>query len=183
MSQSIDDIKAYALSNDDINAILEPDTKIFTYPQFGDMESIESAFDRLGRCVFLFLTQSETVGHWLCMFARDDGSIEYFDSYGEKPEAQRKWIGEEKLEELGEAEPYLFNLLKESNKKVYYNTYPYQTDRNDINTCGRWCVARLIMKDYSNLQFYNAVRRDMKERGITKLDDWVAVWTYEMLGK
>jgi hypothetical protein len=100
------------------------------------------------------------------MFLREDGSIEYFDSYGDKPEAQRKWISQEKLEELGEEEPYLFNLLKESGKKVYYNTYPYQTDRNDINTCGRWCVARLIMKDYSNLQFYNAVRQDMKEKGI-----------------
>jgi hypothetical protein len=39
------------------------------------------------------------------------------------------------------------------------------------------------MKDYSNLQFFNAVRQDMKERGISKLDDWVAVWTFEMLGK
>jgi len=39
------------------------------------------------------------------------------------------------------------------------------------------------MKDYSNLEFYNAVKKDMKEKGITKFDDWVAVWTYEMLGK
>jgi hypothetical protein len=183
MPPNIDEIKKYALSNDDINEILEPDTKIFTYPQFATVSDIEQMFDKLGRCVFLFLTLSETAGHWLCMFLREDGSIEYFDSYGDKPEAQRKWISQEKLEELGEEEPYLFNLLKESGKKVYYNTYPYQTDRNDINTCGRWCVARLIMKDYSNLQFYNAVRQDMKEKGITKFDDWVAVWTFEMLGK
>jgi hypothetical protein len=183
MPPSIDEIKRYALSNDDINAILEPDTKIFTYPQFADMESIDQAFDKLGRCIFLFLTINDSTGHWLCMFLRDDGSIEYFDSYGEKPEAQRKWVSAEKLDELGEAEPYLFNLLKESNRKVYYNTYAYQTDRNDINSCGRWCVARLMMKDYSNLQFYNAVRSDMKERGLSKFDDWVALWTYEMLGK
>lgn len=176
-------IKDYALSNDDIQAILEPDTKIFTYPAFADMESIDEAFDQLGRCIFLFLTQSETAGHWLCMFKRDDNTIEYFDSYGQKPEAQREWLTEEKLTELGEGEPYLYDLMRQSGYKVFYNKFPYQTDRNDINTCGRWAVARLIMKDYSNMQFHNAVKADMKERGIKKWDDWAAVFTAEILGK
>jgi hypothetical protein len=181
--EQIKKIKEYALSNDDINKILEPDTKIFTYPEFGDMESIDEAFDQLGRCIFLFLTQSDTVGHWLCMFKRGDDTIEYFDSYGEKPEAQREWLTPEKLEELGEGEPYLYNLLKASGYKVYYNKFPYQADKNDVNSCGRWAVSRLIMKDYSNLQFYNAVRQDMKERGLKNMDDWVALWTQEILGK
>jgi hypothetical protein len=181
--EQIKKIKEYALSNDDINKILEPDTKIFTYPEFGDMESIDEAFDQLGRCIFLFLTQSDTVGHWLCMFKRGDDTIEYFDSYGEKPEAQREWLTPEKLEELGEGEPYLYNLLKASGYKVYYNKFPYQADKNDVNSCGRWAVSRLIMKDYSNLQFYNAVRQDMKERGLKNMDDWVSIFTFEILGK
>jgi hypothetical protein len=178
----IEDIKAYALSNDDINTILEPDTKIFSYPDFADMNHIDEAFDRLGRCVFLFLTKSPTSGHWVCMF-RKDNTIEYFSSYGDKPEAERKWLTEEQLEELGQDEPYLFNLLKNSGYKVFYNTHEYQSDREDINTCGRWCVARLITKDISNLQFYNLVKDQMKERGLTKSDDWVALFTYEFLGK
>ena len=175
---TLDEIKAYSLSNDDIDAILDPDTKVFTYPKFCEMSSIDEAFDQLGRCVFLFLTANERTGHWICMFKRDARTIEYFDSYGERPEAQRSWLTPEKLEELGQGEKCLFNLLKKSRCRVYYNTYPYQTDRGDINTCGRWCVARLICKDLSNLQFYNVV----KKSGM-KPDDWVAQFTYDMLGK
>ena len=180
---SLEQIKEYAISDEDINKVLQPDTKIFTYPEFGEMGTIEEAFDTLGRCIFLFLTKSETSGHWLAMFKRDARTIEYFDSYGEKPEAQRNWLPEEMLEKLGQAEPFLTNLLRKSKYRVYYNTYAYQTDKDDINTCGKWCLARLICKDLSNLQFYNLVKTDMKKRGLTQMDDWVAIFTYEMLGK
>lgn len=182
LESQIADIKAYALSNDDINTILEPDTKIFTYPEFASMTSIDEAFDKLGRCVFLFLTTSSTSGHWVCMFKRKD-MIEYFSSYGDKPEAERNWLSQEQLDDLGQDEPYLMNLLKQSRCRVFYSTHEYQSDRQDINSCGRWCVARLICKDISNQQFYNLVKEQMKERGLTKPDDWVALFTYEMLGK
>lgn len=177
-------IKEYAISNDDINKVLEPDTNIFSYPKFAEMSHIDEAFDPLGRCVFLFLTQSESMGHWLTMFKRDNNrTIEYFDSYAEKPEAQRKWISQEDLDRLGEDQPYLWNLLKKSGYRVYYNTVQYQSDREDISTCGRWCLARLICKDFSNKEFYNMVRYDMKKRGLKSYDDWVAIWTAEMIGK
>lgn len=181
--ETIDKIKAYPLSNDDINIILEPDTKIISYPEFATMNSIDDMFDNLGRCVFLFLTTSETSGHWLCMFKRSNNTIEYFDSYGEKPEAQRCWLSQEQLDELGEGEPYLMKLLKESNCKVFYNTVQYQKEREDINSCGRWCVARLICKDMSNLQFYNTIKDLIKQYGVKSGDDAVAIFTFEHLGK
>jgi hypothetical protein len=178
MEELLQKIRAYSLSNDDINAILDPDTKVFSYPEFAHMESIDQAFDQLGRCVFLFLNESPTSGHWLCMFKRGKDTIEYFDSYGQKPEAQREWLSEDRLEELGESYPYLYDLLRKSGYRVFYNTHAYQTDKADTNTCGRWCVARLICKDISNYEFYGIV----KKSGM-KPDDWVALFTYEMLGK
>lgn len=178
----VEEIKQYALSNDDIQEILEPDTKILTYPEFANMSSIDECFDKLGRCIFLFLTKSPTMGHWITMFKRGN-NIHYWDSYGEPPEAQRKWISEEKLEELGEEEPYLLNLLKQSGYRVYWNTHAYQTDKEDVNTCGRWAVARLICKDMDDHQFYNLVKDEMKKRGISSPDDFVALFTYELLGK
>lgn len=177
MDEKLAQIRAYSLSNKDINDILDPDTKVFAYPKFAEMSSIEEAFDKLGRCVFLFLTESESVGHWLCMFKRN-GFIEYFDSYGEKPEAQRSWVTAEKLDELGEGHPYLMDLLKKSRQHVYYNTVKYQKDIADVNTCGRWVVARLICKDMSNKEFFN-----LATKSGYKPDDWVALFTYEMLGK
>ncbi len=50
--------KSYALSAADIQRILEPDTKIFTYPAFSSMTSIDEAFDPLGRCVSVRRTES-----------------------------------------------------------------------------------------------------------------------------
>jgi hypothetical protein len=182
MEEKIQQIRAYALSNEDIQDILEPDTKIFTYPDFATMSSIDEAFDRLGRCIFLFLTENASSGHWLTMIKRGK-DIEYFDSYGEKPEAQREWLSEIQLEQLGEGEPYLWDLLKKSGYRVYWNTHAYQTDKSDTNTCGRWAVARLICKDIDNKKFYNLVKDQMKAQGLTKADDWVALFTYELLGK
>jgi hypothetical protein len=183
MEELLKEIKGYALSNEDINDILEPDTKVFPYPNFANMNHIDEAFDPLGRCIILFLTQSETNGHWVCMFKRDKKTIEYFDSYGEKPEGPRSWLSQEQLDRLGQSEPYLLDLLRKSGYRVYYNTYPYQSDKNDINTCGRWTVARLICKDLSNKEFYNAVKQDMKDKNIKSFDDWVALFTYDILGK
>ncbi len=182
-SELLTQIKAYALSNEDINTILEPDTKIFTYPSFCQMDSINESFDSLGRCIFLFLTENDTTGHWLCMFKSKENIIYYFDPYGEKPEAQRKWLSQEQLDVLGEGEPCLMNLLKESGYKVYSNAVPYQKDKKDLNTCGRWCVARLVCKDMTDKQFFNLVKKEMKDKGIKTSDDWVALFTYEILGK
>lgn len=174
---SLEEIRAYSLSNTDINAILDPDTKVFSYPKFAEMHHIDEAFDKLGRCVFLFLTENENTGHWVCMFKRN-GFIEYFDSYGEKPEAQRSWVTQDQLEELGEGKPFLMDLLRRSKYHVYYNTHAYQKDKKDYNTCGRWCVARLICKDMTNQQFYNIATKSGQSP-----DDWVSLFTYEMLGK
>lgn len=181
--EMIDEIKSYALSNEDINKILEPDTKIISYPDFATMDSIDDAFDTLGRCVFLFLTTSETSGHWLCMFKRNNNTISYFDSYGEKPEAQRCWLSQEQLDALGEGESYLMNLLRKSNYKVFYNTVQYQKEREDINSCGRWCVMRLICKDMNDVQFYNTVKELMKQYNVKSQDDVAAIFTFEHLGK
>lgn len=116
------------------------------------------------------------------MFKRD-GHIEYFDSYGEKPDAQRAWLTPDRLADLGEEEPWLTDLLKRSGYHVYYNTHAYQADKKDVNTCGMWCIARLICKDMSNVSFYNTVRASMKENGITSPDEWVTAFTANILGK
>jgi hypothetical protein len=181
-AEKLKEIKAYALSNQDIQHILEPDTKILSYPEFCEMDSIDEAFDLLGRCIFLFLTESPTSGHWLAMIKKK-GYIIYFDPYGDRPEEQRKWISEEQLYALGESEPCLMNLLKQSGYKVYSNTVDYQKEKKDYNTCGRWCVARLILKDLDDKQFFNLIKQEMKKYNLQSPDDWVSLFTYSLLGK
>lgn len=175
-------IKSYPLSNDDIQSILEPDSKIHIYPDFANMNSIDEAFDSLGRCIFLFLTQSSSAGHWLCMIKRGN-TIEYWDSYGDPPEAQRSWLTKQQLHELNEGEPYLLNLLKKSGYKVFYNTFKYQKTSSIDNECGRWCVARLICKDISNDEFLKLVKDGIRKNNLQSPDDWVSAFIADILGK
>lgn len=177
----MEEIKSYALSNDDINEIFEHPITIIPYSKFAEMESIDEAFDEWGRCVYLFMT-SPGVGHWCCMFKRGD-AIECFDSYGEKPEDPRKWLSEEELEELGQGEPWLMGLLKGSGKRVYYNTVKYQKERGDVATCGKHVATRLICKDFNNLQYYNMIRQQMKEEGLKDPDEVVSAIIYQLIGK
>lgn len=168
----------YPLSDADIQAALEPDTKIYLYEDLEHVKDIDQLFDKEGRCVVLFPTEAKTNGHWVCMFKRKRNRIDYFDSYGVRPDGARKWLTEKQLDKLGADEPYLSRLLKHSNKRVYYNTHPFQEMDQDVATCGRWVVARLMCKDLTPQEFY-----DLVHKSGMKPDEFVTKLTYEFLGK
>jgi len=170
-------IKSYPLSDADIRKILGRDIKIITYPDLGKMSSIDEAFDAKGRSIMLYLTENDTTGHWVCMLNKGD-RIEFFDPYGEAPEQALESVPEENREALGEDEPLLTRLFKASGKKIYYNTYPFQKEKKDVNTCGRHSVVRCLYAPYS-LEKYKKV---MDSSGMTP-DNFVSALTAEKLGK
>ena len=170
-------IKSYPLSDADIRKILGRDIKIITYPDLGKMSSIEEAFDAKGRCIMLYLTENDTTGHWVCMLNKGD-RIEFFDPYGDPPEQALESVPEENREALGEDEPLLTRLFRASGKAIYYNTYPFQKEKRDVNTCGRHSVVRCLYAPYS-LEKYKKV---MDSSGMTP-DNFVSALTAEKLGK
>lgn len=136
----------YALSDADINRILAPHpTKIFTYPDLENMNSIDECFDSERRCMMLYPVSAENHGHWVCMIQRPN-EIEFFDPYGKAPDSELKWLGSAKRRELNIETPTLTRLMKESGYKVIYNSYDFQKDKEDVNTCGRHCAVRLMYK-------------------------------------
>lgn len=170
-------IKDYPLSDSDIRKILGRGIKIITYPQLNEMSNIREAFDSKGRCILLYLTQSPTSGHWVCLLNKKD-SIEYFDPYGEPPEKPLEMVSEENKEAWGESQPILTHLLKSSGKPVFYNKHPFQKDKADVNTCGRHSVVRCLYAP-NTLEEYKAV---MDKSGMTP-DNFVAALTGQQLGK
>jgi len=170
-------IKDYPLSDSDIRKILGKDIKIITYPDLNNMSDIRQAFDKKGRCIMLYLTQSATSGHWVCMLNKK-GSIEYFDPYGEPPEKALQTVPMEEREEWGESQPVLTHLLKASGKPVFYNKYPFQKDKQDVNTCGRHSVVRCLYAP-NTLEEYKKV---MDSSGMTP-DNFVSALTGQKLGK
>ena len=174
---SLEEVKDYPLSDGDIRRLLGQDIKILTYPELKNMRSIENCFDSKGRCIILFLTTSPTEGHWCCMLRNKEG-IEFFDPYGDPPEAQKEGISGGLLNQLDERQPYLTALMRGSGLPVYYNTHAFQKDKANINTCGRHCVVRCLYSPYS-LDKYNKI---IKSSGLSP-DDFVSGVTADKLGK
>ena len=170
-------IKSYPLSDADIRKILGADIKILTYADLSNLDDINQAFDRKGRCILLYLTESETSGHWVCMLKKKNG-IEYFDPYGEPPNSALKTVSPEERLEYGEEKPWLTMLLKKSGLPVYYNTYAFQKDKADVNTCGRHSVMRCLYSPYT-LDKYKSI---MDGSGMSP-DNFVSALTVQKLGK
>ena len=177
MEKGLGRIKDVPLSDSDIRRVLGKDIKIITYPELASMNSIDECFDNKGRCIMLYLTESETSGHWVCMLRKKDG-IEFFDPYGEPPESALRGVSEEDKEAYGEAEPYLTNLLKASGLKVIYNKHRFQKEKANVNTCGRHSVVRCLYAP-DTLEKYKAV---MDSSGMSP-DDFVSALTAPKVGK
>ena len=155
MQGGINEVKEYALSDSDIRKVLGREIPIIPYPELKDYTSIEQCFDRKGRCILLFLTNSPTEGHWCCMLNKKKG-IEFFDPYGDAPEEQLEDMPPSKLAALEQDRPYLTRLLRASGRPVYYNTHAFQKTKDGVNTCGRWCIARLLYAPKS-LEYFKSV--------------------------
>lgn len=141
------------------------------------MDSIDEAFDSKGRCIMLYLTESATSGHWCCLLKKGN-TIEFFDPYGEPPEEALSTVPKSKLQELDESRPYLTALLKASGKKVSYNHYAFQKDKENVNTCGRHSVVRCLYAPYSLAKY----KKIIDDTGMSP-DNFVSALTATKLGK
>ena len=176
MSDAIEEIKEYPLSNSDIERVLGG-TNIYAYPELSRFTSLDEALDNHGRMVLLYLTEDENTGHWVCVW-RDGKTVRYFDPYGNPPEYPKRWMSPRRNAQLGQSNNDLMRLFKGTGNPVFYNTHPYQREGDDINTCGRHVIARLLLKDVDDKQYYDLV----KDSDVNP-DDFVSVSTYFLLGK
>lgn len=137
----------YELSEDDMRALL-PGVRVVSYPELSSFSRIEDAMDQIGRVVILFLTTGLSQGHWITVHANPNTHVmEFFDSYGLRPDGERKWLSHSKLVELHEKDATLTHMLDDANNrgwKVVYNPYHFQREDDDSETCGRHVAVRLL---------------------------------------
>lgn len=110
--------------------------------------------------VFLY-RQTENYGHWCCMFEHPtSGELYIFDSYGkERPDeyitGTRTKKGPYNSAALGQSAPYLLECINNSDYPyVIWNDYPLQYLNPGIQTCGKWCVLRLLNRFATEKEFY-----------------------------
>lgn len=154
------------LGDDDIKKYL-PDALIMKYSNLEKYNSIDELLPgNVNYCVILY-EESPNKGHWVCVLKYAD-KIEFFDSYGGKPDAPLNWNPSIINEHLNQ-KPFLSKLFDECPYEVIYNPIEYQSNKgDDINTCGRHCVFRIInlIQNKRDLKkYYNLMNKLKKKTG------------------
>lgn len=171
-----------SLSNDDVDKILQDSGSGTTFVKYDDLDkstSILNYLDKRGRMMLLLPVLSDSSGHWVCLwFNKRSKTLNYFDPYGLKPDYWMKHWDAPAAEELT---PVLTDMLQQFNNRggnVLVNTKKYQQYSDKVNTCGRWCAARLLLKDVSQATFDSI----MESTGVG-LDKSVTLLTKKILGR
>jgi hypothetical protein len=165
--EELKEIEETPMSNEDIRKYF-PNIKIIAYNELKNYNSIEEILPHNKSYAIILYLASPNCGHWTALM-RYGNTIEFFCSLGSDIDEPLKWLSKEAHFNLGVYEPYLSRLLEKSKFKLIYSPFPYQKQKDDINTCGRHCIFRIqkMLKGYS-LDKYNQIMKKGKE--MLKLD-------------
>lgn len=142
-----------SLSDKDIKRSLNNKVKIITHDKIKNYKNIDNLLEPYNKVVILY-RNNYNYGHWTCLFKNKNG-INFFDSYGNKPDEILNFIPNNMNNKLEQNHNNLIKLLYNSKENIYYNEKPLQITDENINTCGRWCIFRLLCDFMDEYQFYN----------------------------
>lgn len=168
-------VEAKPLGDDDIRAYF-PNSKIIVYSDLSKYKDLEELLPKDKDFAFILLESSPNRGHWTALSRYNDGNtIEIFDSYGGRPDSQLRWNKESTNEKLGQGKKLLSEHLRNWKGNVVYNPIKYQSDGDDVNTCGRHVCYRIQnMLDGKDLDAYYVHMKDLKNNMGVDFDGVVA---------
>ena len=131
--------EANDLSNDDIRNITNNKCKVISYHDLINVNNIDELFTIDNACIILY-EMKQDFGHWTTLIRHNDSQIEFFDPYGFQMDTELKIA-------IYDNTPFLTNLFNKSNYRLIQNTSQLQTLASEVNTCGRWCALRVVLKN------------------------------------
>jgi hypothetical protein len=142
LNHSLTDADLRAYLGKDVNKHILKYSELANYPSITDLLPIDRSYK-------IILVESEfNSGHWICLMRYKDkygvNTIEFFNSYGNKPTTELNSIKKCISYLLGQDENDLKRLLKQKEFKVIYNKKRLQKYKDTINTCGRHVVNRIV---------------------------------------
>ena len=165
------DVKRISMDDSDIRFYL-PDAKILTYNELTNIKKIEDLLPRhKSYFILLYPVQSESSGHWVCL-TRYDKTVEYFDSYGLKPDVPLTWG------KYNDVHRRLSELLNNTKLRVDYNNIDFQNNKDfTISTCGSYVVFRILtmIEMNADLEKNNIILKTLKETNEDKSYDDIVV--------
>jgi len=168
----------YFITNHDLDKLIH-NVKIV---KFADLDQYKSIYDLLPKkidfVVILCETEGVNTGHWQLLL-RNNNVFEFFDSYGDEPKTILKFITKKMNQYLGnDYNKDMGHILKsiKPTDKLIINEYEFQSDTNDVNTCGRWVASRIInfMLGMDNQQFINWFKGIKKQNPRLKNDEIIS---------
>jgi hypothetical protein len=142
------------ISDEDIKRYLgvEGHKNIIKYSELDNYKSIDKFLPKIYDYKIILIESQQNAGHWVIIlkYKNKDNKIviEYFNSYGMKPEADLSYVGSAMNKVLGNDKDNLKELLNDATSKGYeviYNKKRFQSSNKKVNTCGRWSILRIIM--------------------------------------
>lgn len=160
-----------ALSSRECIDLLKGNVKFYTYPDLQDCKNIDDLFSSGNRVLLLYMN-SPTYGHYTCL-TRRGRTIYFYDSYGYKPDMQFEYA-DPRYNYV--KSPDLCRLLIQATLQKYkidYSDHKMQKDDDNIATCGRHCVLRLLFDNLSNDEYFDMMEK--ARQNVKKDFDWLSV--------
>jgi len=172
--QKLEELVEEPMGDDDIHLYF-PNAKIMRYGDLQQYSSIDHLLPKEVDYCFILYEDSVNKGHWTCV-SKYGSTVEFFDSYGGYPDSQLAWVDMARRLKLNQARPWLTHLFDLCPYNVIYNPFKYQTESEDISTCGRHCVWRIInlVENDKDLEGYYKMMKKLKSETNESYDQIVA---------
>lgn len=166
------------------------EVKIMTYPQLSKYKYINQAFGNRDAIALLYPFKGDGkkesyYGHWVLLMRnnRKHGpEVEFLDSYSNMPDDQLKFAKGGYRDKHNMRLPHLTKLLYDATNRGYnveYNDHKFQGKGGNIQTCGRWAIARYLMRNLDVDQFNDLINKLKKQTGLSS-DELVTWMTQEI---
>ena len=162
------------MSDADLEVYL-PQAKIFMFRELKGYPTIQSILRKPRDYMILLYEHTPQNGHWVAVL-RYENTIEFFCPYGSSPYSPNsplEWNSPEENAVVDATHNYLEDLLNKAKTEgweVIYNKMDFQEKRDNVNTCGAFCVWRVLclIEDNMNLSaFQNGMKELHKRMGIS----------------
>jgi hypothetical protein len=171
----------YMIDSADIDRYLDAgSSKIIKYSELDQFRTIEELLPKDIDYKIILVEQNPNSGHWTCIL-RYGKTIEWFDSYGIKPDGELSFISKVKNRLLGQDVKLLSLLLNDAKSRgwnVIWNKKKLQQLKNGVNTCGRWCLLRITMLTqffFGLDEFIDFIEKNFKGGAVSK-DKMISNW-------
>ena len=159
------------ISDSDLTYYLGKNFKknIIKYSDIDDYSTIDKLLPGKKSYKIILIEDTYNSGHWVCLM-RNGSTLEYFNSYGLKPSVELDGLPKLVNKQLDQDVKHLNILLNKALSKydIIYNKVKFQKLENNVNTCGKWVLIRVMlfkklsMDLYQFIQFIDEVKKKLK---------------------